>query len=206
MWTINLSTRSTLSHMFKQQLELGNLEGNQPNLFLYTGAMPLAVNWIIYNFLQELLSKKEPIFHQNNTCLQTWKTSRFNMLPHSLHIAKNTYYHPRTSDFQGLLQATTGSRHKTWPDLHSTGSKEQKLSIHRNPIRSQIVTIRFQKKNTSTDLATPSAIMSAIRLSYQPQKENLENPADFQLFNFHIKFETGILWIIFFTTNRPYFS
>ena len=34
--------------MFKQQLEPGKLWREQPKLFLYTGAVPLAVNWTIF--------------------------------------------------------------------------------------------------------------------------------------------------------------
>ena len=56
MWTVNIVETInlcqldwTFSDMFKQQLKPGKLERNQPNfLFLYTGAVPLAVNWTFF--------------------------------------------------------------------------------------------------------------------------------------------------------------
>ena len=95
-----MSTRSALSHMFKQQLEPGKLEG--------TNLETLSLHWF-RAFSCELNNFQT----KRNQYYRPGKPGKLEKnlltLPQRANITKNTYYCPGSSDFPRLLQTTIGS-------------------------------------------------------------------------------------------------
>ena len=168
MWTINICQLDwTFSHMFKQQLEPGKLERNNQTqlLFLYTGAMPLAVNWTHHKQFSSRYTSDRHSSDWKSTEKSPWKGQNH------LRRVNITNYHPCILVWSRKMKQDIN--YPFWvhikEPINNTSTDLKRLESLEKCQKSNTLQFTIASTLTSTEL---------------PAKENLENLL-FQLFKLY---------------------